>query len=153
MRAIIFFLPIFILSICVSLLQAGTNKEVTESAVNRETIFQAAEFPIHRTEQPYVNQTGKITEFCQTPLDSVELDSLIIDFMDTYHTAGLSGSIVKNGQVIWTRAYGYAYIEPPILLTDSTLFMLASVSKTVTAVALMQLYDQGEFDRASTDRG
>jgi len=41
--------------------------------------------------------------------------------------------------------YGHANIGQDIEPTDSTLFFLASVSKTVVAVALMQLWEDGRF--------
>ena len=74
------------------------------------------------------------------------LDSIIVDYMETHHIAGLSGSIVKDGEVIWTGALGTARFDPPVQVSDGTLFSLASVSKTFTATALMQLYDLGRFE-------
>jgi CubicO group peptidase (beta-lactamase class C family) len=36
-------------------------------------------------------------------------------------------------------------VEPAVAVTDDTLFMLASISKTVTTVAVLQLWEQGRF--------
>ena len=66
--------------------------------------------------------------------------------MDYYKIPGLAASIIKDGEIYWTGAYGFANIEDSIEVTDSTLFMLASTSKTVTGVALMQLWEKGLFD-------
>jgi CubicO group peptidase (beta-lactamase class C family) len=79
-------------------------------------------------------------------LDSTELDSIIISTMESEHIPGLAACIVKGSQIIWTGAYGYADIEKNIAVRDSSLFKLASVSKTVTGTALMQLYDNGRFE-------
>ncbi len=78
--------------------------------------------------------------------DSAELDSFIVAYMDEHHIPGLAAAVVKNGDIIWTGDYGNAYFTPDIPVSDSTLFMLASVSKTVTGTALMQLYEEGYFD-------
>jgi CubicO group peptidase (beta-lactamase class C family) len=78
--------------------------------------------------------------------DSTSLDSFIIAKMDQYHFPGLQACIVKNDQIIWKGNYGYANIEQTKLVTDSTLFYIASVSKTVTATALMQLWEQNLFN-------
>ena len=76
---------------------------------------------------------------------AAELDSFIVETMDTYHVPGLSACVVKNGQILWTGAYGYANIEHDIEVADTTVFILASISKTFTAVALMQLWEEGLF--------
>ncbi|MBI5020230.1 MAG: serine hydrolase [Ignavibacteriales bacterium] len=76
---------------------------------------------------------------------SSDLDSFIVATMNTYHIPGVSASIIRDGKIIWTGAYGYANIENNIKVTDSTLFLVASLSKPVTATALMQLWESGRF--------
>jgi CubicO group peptidase (beta-lactamase class C family) len=79
-------------------------------------------------------------------LSDLDLDTFITDAMATKHIPGFAGAIVKDGQIYWTGAYGWADIGAAIPVQDSTLFMLASISKTITGTAMMQLYDQGLFD-------
>ncbi|UCF64432.1 MAG: serine hydrolase [bacterium] len=79
------------------------------------------------------------------PYDSTMLDSFIIAKMNQYHIPGLQAIIVKDDQLIWKGAFGYANIAKNRLVTDSTLFFLASISKPVTATALMQLWEEGLF--------
>jgi CubicO group peptidase (beta-lactamase class C family) len=59
--------------------------------------------------------------------------------------AGMSVVIVRNGTVAFSRGYGTADVSRQIPITDSTLYRIASISKSVTATALMQLYEQGKF--------
>lgn len=59
---------------------------------------------------------------------------------------GLSAAIVKNGRIVCASAAGMANIEENRPVTPDTLFLVASVSKTVTATAVMQLAEQGKFD-------
>lgn len=80
-----------------------------------------------------------------TILNPSELDSFIVYTMDSQHIPGLSACIVKDGEIIWNGVYGYADIEKNIEVTDSTIFMLASISKTFVATALMQLWEEGLF--------
>ena len=75
-----------------------------------------------------------------------DLDTFIIDTMDEYHIPGLSASIVRNGSFLWTESYGYANISQSVYVQDTTLFILASIAKTIVATAIMQLYEQGFFD-------
>jgi len=79
-------------------------------------------------------------------LNSTSIDSFITATMYEYHIPGLSACILKEGELVWHNAYGYADIEKNILVTDSTLFCIASISKTITGTALMQLYERGLFN-------
>ncbi len=74
------------------------------------------------------------------------INDFIISEMYAYHIPGLSASIVRNNRILWTGSYGYANISQNLPVKDTTLFMLASISKTITGTALMQLYEQGYFD-------
>ena len=60
------------------------------------------------------------------------------------HVRGLAAGIVKDGELVWSRGYGKANGQRNA--TPETLFNLASVSKTVTATAAMQLHDDGKLD-------
>ena len=62
------------------------------------------------------------------------------------HKPSLATCIIKYDEVVWSHAYGYYDIENKKEATTQTLYLQASVSKTVTATALMQLYEQGLFD-------
>ena len=58
---------------------------------------------------------------------------------------GMSVCVIKNNEVVWQWAHGWADIENKIPVTVNTLFMLASVSKTITGATLLHLYDKGKF--------
>jgi CubicO group peptidase (beta-lactamase class C family) len=77
--------------------------------------------------------------------DEEELLQFIEDTMEAYEIPGLSISIVKNDNIVWEKYFGYANVDENITVDENTLFMLASVSKTVTATALMQLFEEGLF--------
>ena len=61
------------------------------------------------------------------PFDTAALDSFIIHTMDSLHVPGVAACIVKDDQIIWHGEYGYADVVRGIAVTDSTLFMLASI--------------------------
>lgn len=67
-------------------------------------------------------------------------------------TPGYSVAISCQGKIIYSRGFGYANVENKELMTPDHLFRIASHSKTFTAVAIMQLMDNGKlsiYDEAS----
>ena len=77
--------------------------------------------------------------------DASSLDAFVAAQMDAAHIPGMSAAIVKGGKVVWSGAYGYADVEAKRLVTVDTIFLLASISKTFTATAAMQLFEQGKL--------
>lgn len=75
-----------------------------------------------------------------------EPDAFITQTMIDLHMPGVAAAVIKNGRLFWTGSYGYANIEENTATADTTSFMLASISKTVTGTALMQVWENGRFD-------
>ena len=71
-----------------------------------------------------------------------ELIDFIESVMETGNIPGLSIAVIEGDNIVWNKTFGIANVEQDIPVSDSTMFMLASVSKTVTATALMQLWEQ-----------
>ncbi len=80
------------------------------------------------------------------PAATGDLEAFIISTMTQNHIAGVSACIVRDSGIAWQGSFGYSNFEANTAVNDSTLFMLASVSKTVTGLALMQLWEQGSFE-------
>ena len=78
--------------------------------------------------------------------DFNEIDEYIQNEMQKNHIPGLSASIVIKEEVVWQNTYGYANIEENKQIKNDTLFKIASVSKTLTATCLMQIYEQEYFN-------
>ena len=75
------------------------------------------------------------------------LDGMVQAHLDDEHIAGATVSVVKDGEVIFKKGYGYADIEKDIPVDPNrTLFRIGSVSKLFVWVAVMQLYEQGKLD-------
>lgn len=75
-----------------------------------------------------------------------ELIDYIESIMQSDNVPGLSVAVVKNNVIAWRKSFGLANIEDNTPVSVNTMFMLASVSKTVTATALMQLWEMGLID-------
>ncbi|EAY28757.1 serine hydrolase domain-containing protein [Microscilla marina] len=69
-------------------------------------------------------------------------DSLVNAYLDTFQLKGASMAIVKDGQLVYAKGYGYADKEARVKVHPGHKFRIASVSKLVTAVAVMKLIDE-----------
>ncbi len=86
------------------------------------------------------------TDFTTLAVTAGDLDSFIAVTMSQNHIPGLSACFIRDSGIAWQGSFGTANFEANTPVNDSTLFMLASVSKTVTGLALMQLWEQGSFE-------
>lgn len=73
------------------------------------------------------------------------LDKSFERFKEQNLLKGLAVAIVKDGKLIFAKGYGYADVEAKISVSPEQLFRIASVSKLVTAVAIMKLVENGKI--------
>ena len=73
-------------------------------------------------------------------------DNLIESLMSLAHMSALSAAIVIDDELAWANGYGLYDREYNKEATEETIYLVASISKTITATAIMQLYEQGYFD-------
>ncbi|MFT4621363.1 MAG: CubicO group peptidase (beta-lactamase class C family) [Myxococcota bacterium] len=75
-----------------------------------------------------------------------QLEDRISSSLSDAGVPGAQVSIVKDGAVVWASNFGLREVGTGKAVSTDTSFALASVSKTVTAVALLQVYETGAFD-------
>jgi CubicO group peptidase (beta-lactamase class C family) len=80
------------------------------------------------------------------PAQLRELEELVLGLMKQSVVPGLSIAVVKDGAVVWDRAFGVRDAASGAPVDEQTVFEAASVSKTVFASAVMQLRDRGVLD-------
>jgi CubicO group peptidase (beta-lactamase class C family) len=66
--------------------------------------------------------------------------------MKHYNVAGLSVAVIDNYQIVWAKGYGYADKKEDRKVTANTLFEPGSISKSLNAVGILQLAQQGKLD-------
>jgi CubicO group peptidase (beta-lactamase class C family)/uncharacterized Tic20 family protein len=75
------------------------------------------------------------------------LDALIPAQLQSRDMAGAVVSVVKDGRILLAKGYGYAdFAAKKPVVPDKTLFRPGSISKIFTAIAVMQLVEQGKLD-------
>ena len=66
-------------------------------------------------------------------------------YAKTHHFPGFAFGILIDGKLIYSENHGYANLEDKIPFTSHSLFRIASLTKSFTAMAILQLRDQGKL--------
>jgi serine beta-lactamase-like protein LACTB, mitochondrial len=81
-----------------------------------------------------------------SPQKRTQIEAAVGKFMASTHVPGLSVAVVENGEYEWASGFGLADAENNSPTNEHTLFRLASISKSLTATAAMQLWERGQLD-------
>ena len=87
-----------------------------------------------------------LTNYVFAQDSSSKLDKFFENKLAEADMAGLQAAIISKGELKWIGSYGKSDYLKNTSVNDSTLFMIASCSKPVTALGLMKLYDDGLID-------
>src|SRR5687768_5291838 len=96
----------------------------------------------HAAEAPAVQPAGAPAS---TP-DFAALDRLIAEKMAAVDLVGVGAAIIVDGEVVWSNGYGHADRARAIPYTPATVQPVASITKTITAVAMLQAVEDGRLD-------
>ncbi len=66
--------------------------------------------------------------------------------MDELHVPGVSIAIIDDGKLAWARGYGLADLSDKTPVTTKTLFQAASITKPISATAVLDLVEEGLLD-------
>jgi serine beta-lactamase-like protein LACTB, mitochondrial len=80
------------------------------------------------------------------PQTARAVEALIGARMTQLGVPGLAAAVVLNEQVVWAAPFGMADLENGVSVRTTTSFRLASLSKPITAVAVLQLVERGKID-------
>jgi N-acyl-D-amino-acid deacylase len=73
------------------------------------------------------------------------LDATILRCMNEHNLPGASLAVTKNGRLLYARGFGWADLQALTPVQPNALFRIASVSKPVTAVAILKLVQEGKL--------
>ena len=92
--------------------------------------------------EEYVSINEFLTnDMCGTP-QAAALDSYIERFMRRWEIKGGSLAVMKDGRLIYSKGYGWADEEKGIPMSPGHIMRIASLSKLITATAIMQLCER-----------
>jgi CubicO group peptidase (beta-lactamase class C family) len=97
--------------------------------------------------------TAQVAEYAAPPTISTQeraaIDSarsIMLAGMARSGIPGASVTVLRNGRMIWSEGLGFSDLENSLRVTPLTKFRIGSVSKSITAVALEELVEEGKLD-------
>ena len=92
----------------------------------------------------------------QTPIVSPEsvgvssqrlalVDSMLQQHVHDGRVPGLVAGVSRHGKLVFLKSYGWQDIENKLPMQEDSIFQIRSMSKPITAVAVLQLIDQGKL--------
>lgn len=74
------------------------------------------------------------------------IDELYKDYAEKNHFPGFTYGLVVDGKLVHTGSMGYTDVDKKTPATTQSLFRVASMSKSFTAMAILQLRDAGKLN-------
>lgn len=108
---------------------------------NKGFIASAIVFILFFSFLPHLSNAG----VPNTDLLEQKVDQLVTASMQQYHIPGLALAVLYKGEPVLMKGYGYADLQGQPVKTN-TLFAIGSVSKSITAFAVMILVQQGKIN-------
>ncbi|MDG5789694.1 serine hydrolase [Evansella sp. AB-P1] len=72
-----------------------------------------------------------------------QFENYLLNKMNNEHICGVSVAVSQHGEVIYQKGFGYKNITTEEPITPNTIFGIASITKSFTALAIMELEDKG----------
>ncbi|HZS88058.1 MAG TPA: serine hydrolase domain-containing protein [Chloroflexota bacterium] len=80
------------------------------------------------------------------PVTEREMEARVREILNRWPAVGLAVGVVRDGRLAFFHGHGLADIASQTPITEDTVFRIASITKTFTAIAVMQLWEQGLVD-------
>ncbi len=140
-KASAFFSLLLAAVICCGCTSTGMNSEMPDTSSERSSVPTQTTSSTEKTSsvpepEPYVPKIDPDYEGLAKALDKA---------MDDYNVTGMSVAVFKDDQILYTYGNGFADVENKVPFTDNTRSRIASISKMVTSMIMMTLYDQGKI--------
>ncbi len=93
----------------------------------------------------YKGPSWETTNEKNSPAKIAALDELFPAFMSKHRVPGCAVAVTHQGRLVYARGFGFADVSTREPVTPQSLFRIASISKPITAVAILQLIEQGKL--------
>lgn len=75
----------------------------------------------------------------------IKIDQYINQVKNLYGIPGIALAIIENGNIVYKKNYGKANIEHNVIISDSSIFRIYSLTKPIVATALFQLVEKNKI--------
>jgi serine beta-lactamase-like protein LACTB len=75
-----------------------------------------------------------------------KIETAVAAFMTESKVPGISVAVVQGGEFLWSAGFGMADLENSVPATSQTVYRLGSISKPLTGIAAMALWQEGKLD-------
>lgn len=116
-------------------------KNRIEPSERKNTLFYFATFILLIS----VNAYGQVMAQGLDAERLSRIDSFVSRHMEKQHIPGAVALVIRNDEVAYSRAFGYADIESRQKMRTDNIFRIASQSKAITSLAVMMLWEEGKF--------
>jgi CubicO group peptidase (beta-lactamase class C family) len=79
-------------------------------------------------------------------VDDLDLKATVAQMLNRWPSAGLAVAVIRDGGLAWFHGHGLADVTAQTPITENTVFRIGSITKTFTAIAIMQLWQQRLVD-------
>lgn len=110
---------------------AGAQLKVSDTIALKTTVAKEI--------VPFTNSLSDYKSFDKTEV-------IINGFLRKWGLAGATVAVVRHDQLVYAKGFGFADKEKNILAGPANTFRVASVSKLVTAIAIMKLVEDGKLN-------
>ncbi|WP_457281475.1 serine hydrolase domain-containing protein [Polaromonas sp. P5_D5] len=93
----------------------------------------------------FVSPWGWCLEVGQSLPHLEPFDKAMLEVMKKYDVPGASLVVAKDGKLLLAKGYGYADRDKQDAMTPQTLFRMGSINKTLTAVMVLKLAEDGKL--------
>jgi CubicO group peptidase (beta-lactamase class C family) len=91
-----------------------------------------------------LSRAAKPTEAAKGAL--ADFDDFVTAAMKAWNVPGLAMAVVKDGEAVYLKGFGYRDVEQQLPVTPDTLFAIGSCSKAFTTFVMGTLVDEGKLD-------
>lgn len=81
-----------------------------------------------------------------TPGQQQQIERIVLDLRHETEAPGISVAVANDNRLVYSNAFGLADVENDVACTSATKFRTASIAKSMTAVLVMKLAEEGKLD-------
>lgn len=109
------------------------------------TLVTIASFAVHAQSVKNITMTAKPEDAGMSAERLTRIDQVMNRYISEQAIPGAVALIVRNGKIVYYKSWGTSNISANSQLKKDDIFRIASMTKAITSLAVMMLYEEGKF--------